>query len=180
VARGAAQVEIAVRPQFPGSWGLALIFLLLAAPAWGYDANGVALGASEAEVRKAFPGAHCRPLEWQSVAAQRRCDDAQAVVDGARARVTFYLKADRVQAFDVRFDERDLQRVSDALKRRYGAPLAETRDTYERRDGAARTVTRIRWEKGEERAVLTSQEKRKRVDLNVWRGKFDEEIYRVR
>jgi hypothetical protein len=153
---------------------------VLAAPARAYDANGVAIGATEAELRKAFPGAHCRPLEWASMAAERRCDDAQVVVAGARARITFYLKADRVQAFDVRFDERDLQRVTDALKKRYGAPLAETRDTYERRDGQARTVTKIRWEKGEERAVLTSQEKRKRVDLNVWRGRFDEEIYRIR
>jgi hypothetical protein len=102
------------------------------------------------------------------------------VVAGARARITFYLKGDRVQAFDVRFEERDLKRVTEELKKRYGAPLAESRDTFTRREGEARTVTRIRWEKGEERAVLTAQEKRKRVDLNVWRGSFDEEIYRVR
>jgi hypothetical protein len=164
-----------------GNWGLTPIFLaLFAAPALAYDANGVTLGATEADVRKAFPSAHCRALEWQSQAAERRCDDAQVVVAGARARITFYLKADRVQAFDVRFEERDLKRVAEALKKSYGAPFAETRDTYERRDGQPRTVTRIRWEKGEERAVLTSQEKRRRVDLNVWRGRFDEEIYRVR
>jgi len=28
--------------------------------------------------------------------------------------------------------------------------------------------------------VLTSQLRRKRVDLSVWQGNFDEEIYRVR
>jgi hypothetical protein len=159
---------------------LLVALALLAAPAWGYDANGVRLGATEAEVRKSFPAAHCRPLDWKSQAAERRCDDAQVVIAGARARVTFYLKADRVQAFDVRFDERDLKQVTEALRKRYGAPLAETRDTIERRGGETRSVTRIRWEKGEERAVLTSQEKRKRVDLNVWRGNFDEEIYRIR
>jgi hypothetical protein len=66
------------------------------------------------------------------------------------------------------------------LKARYGTPLAETRERIERRSGEARVITKVRWEKGDERAVLTSQEKRKRVDLNVWRGKFDEEIYRIR
>jgi len=154
--------------------------LLLAFSAWGYDANGVVLGATEDRVRKAFPSAYCHALEWKSAAADRRCDDAQAVIAGARARVTFYLKADRVQAFDVRFEERDLKRVTEELKKRYGAPVAETREAFERRGGETRTVTKLRWEKGEERAVLTSQEKRKRVDLNVWRGRFDEELYRIR
>jgi hypothetical protein len=154
--------------------------LLLAAPAWGFDANGVQLGAKEADVRKVFPSAHCRPLEWKSTAAERRCDDAQVVLAGARARITFYLKADSVQAFDARFEERDLKRVEEALRKSYGDPFAESRDKLERRNGEVRTITKIRWEKGDQRAVLTSQEKRKRVDLNVWRGKFDEEIYRIR
>lgn len=179
--RGRAAGAAARLPaRLPAPLMLLLAGLLAAAPVRAYDANGVVLGATEAEVHKAFPSAYCRPLEWQSVAAERRCDDAQAVVAGARARITFYLKADRVQAFDVRFEERDLKRVTEALKQRYGAPLAESRDTFERRDGEARTVTKIRWEKGEERAVLTSQDKRKRVDLNVWRGNFDQEVYRVR
>jgi hypothetical protein len=159
----------------------ALILLLVALPAWGYDANGVALGAPEADVRKAFPSARCRALEWQSQAAERRCDDAKIVFGGAQARITFYLKADRVQAFDVRLDERDLERVTGFLKARYGKPSAETRDRIERRGGGeAREITKIRWEKGAEQAVLSSQLKRKRVDLNVWLGKFDEEIYRIR
>jgi hypothetical protein len=176
-------LKIGVRPQFPGNWGLTPIFgvlLLSSLPAWGFDANGVVLGASEADVHKVFPSAHCKPLEWKSAAAERRCDDAQIVLAGAPARITLYLKSDRVQAFDVRFDERDLARVVEALKARYGTPLAETRERIERRSGEARVITKVRWEKGDERAVLTSQEKRKRVDLNVWRGKFDEEIYRIR
>jgi hypothetical protein len=180
VERGAAKV--AARRGLPAIRRLApfLLAVLSLPAAAGYDANGVALGATEAEVRKGFPSAHCRALEWKSAAAERRCDDAQVVIAGARARITFYLKGDRVQAFDVRFEERDLKRVTEALKKRYGAPLAESRDTFARREGEARTITKVRWEKGEERAVLTAQEKRKRVDLNVWRGSFDEEIYRVR
>jgi hypothetical protein len=158
----------------------ALILLLAALPAWGYDANGVALGAPEAEVRKTFPSARCRALEWQSRAAERRCDDARIVFGGAEARITVYLKADRVQAFDVRFDERDLERVTGFLKSRYGKPLAETREKIERRGGEAREMYKIRWEKGAERAVLTSQLKATRVDLSVWLGNFDEEIYRIR
>jgi len=93
--------------------------------AWGFDANGISLGVDEEQVHKAFPSAHCRALEWKSRAAERRCDDAKIVFGGAPARITIYLKADRVQAFDVRFDEHDLQRVAAFLKQRYGKPLAE-------------------------------------------------------
>jgi hypothetical protein len=177
------RAAIGVRPRLPAGRGLAPILglaLLLSAPARAFDANGVLLGAPEAEVHKVFPSAHCKPLEWKSLAAERRCDDAQIVLAGAPARITLYLKSDRVQAFDVRFDERDLARVIEGLKARYGAPLAETRERIERRGGEARVITKVRWEKGEDRAVITSQEKKKRVDLNVWRGKFDEEIYRIR
>ena len=157
-----------------------LILLFAALPAWGYDANGVTLGAPEAEVRKALPSARCRALEWNSQAAERRCDDAKVVFGGAPARITLYLKGDRVQAFDVRLDERDLERVAAFLKQRYGKPLAETREKIERREGDVREIYKVRWEKGQERAVLTAQAKRRRVDLSVWQGNFDEEIYRVR
>ena len=157
-----------------------LILLFAALPAWGYDANGVSLGADEAAVRKAFPAARCRELEWKSRAAERRCDDAKVVFGGAPARITLYLKGDRVQAFDVRLDERDLERVAAFLKQRYGKPLAETREKIERREGDVREIYKVRWEKGQERAVLTAQAKRRRVDLNVWLGKFDEQIYRIR
>ncbi len=153
----------------------ALILLLAALPAWGYDANGVALGAPEVEVRKAFPSANCRPLEWKSPAAERRCDDARIVFGGAQARITVYLLADRVQAFDIRFDARDLARVTAYLKSRYGKPFAESKETIEQRE-----LYKVRWERGAERALLVSQTRRKRVDLNVWLGKFDEEIYRIK
>ncbi len=159
---------------------IALILLLAALPAWSFDANGVALGAPEVDVRRAFPSARCRALEWKSQAAERRCDDARIVFGGAQARITFYLKADRVQAFDLRFDERNLERVTGFLKSRYGKPLAETRETIERRGGETRGIYKILWEKGAERAVLTSQLKAKRVDLSVWLGNFDQEIYRIR
>jgi len=144
-----------------------LILLFAALPAWGYDANGVSLGADEAAVRKAFPAARCRELEWKSRAAERRCDDAKVVFGGAPARITLYLKGDRVQAFDVRLDERDLERVAAFLKQRYGKPLAETREKIERREGDVREIYKVRWEKGQERAVLTAQAKRRRVDLSV-------------
>jgi len=157
-----------------------LILLFAALPAWGFDANGVLIGADEAAVHKAFPSARCRELEWKSKAAERRCDDAKVVFGGASARITLYLKSDRVQAFDVRFDERDLERVVAFLKRRYGAPMSETRDKIERGSGEAREIYKVRWEKAQQRAVLSSQLKRKRVDLNVWLGKFDEQIYRIR
>jgi hypothetical protein len=38
----------------------------------------------------------------------------------------------------------------------------------------------VEWKKGEERAVLTSQGQKSRASLTVWRGDFEEEIYRVR
>lgn len=160
-------------------WGLFLC-LLLASPAWAFDANGVTLGADEAAVHKAFPSAHCRELEWKSKAAERRCDDGKIAFGGAPARITLYLKSDRVQAFDVRFEERDLERVVAFLKQRYGKPMSETRDRIERGSGEVREIYKVRWEKAQQRAVLTSQLKRKRADLSVWQGNFDEEIYRVR
>lgn len=161
-----------------GKWGLSLFFLA-ALPAWGFDANGVGLGASEAEVRKHYPAARCRALEWTSTAAERRCDDAQVDFGGAPSRVTFFLKADAVQAFDVRFEAQHLERVVAHLKQRYGAPASEAREKVTRRR-ETRELYKLRWEKGADRAVLTSQLKRRRVDLNVWRGNFDTEIYRIR
>ena len=44
----------------------------------------------------------------------------------------------------------------------------------------AREVYKLRWKQGGDSAVLTSQHGRRRVDLNVWRGTFDTEIYRFR
>jgi hypothetical protein len=157
----------------------ALILLLAAAPAWGFDANGVTLGASEAAVLERFPAARCKPMEWKTDAADRRCDDAPVRFGGADARMTFFLKKDSVQAFDVRLEEKDLRGVAEYLRQRYGRPEAEGNETFQRR-GDARSVYKLRWVKGQDRAVLSSMAGRRRVDLNVWRGNFDTEIYRIK
>ena len=57
-----------------------------------YDANDLTLGASEAQIKKNFPNAYCRELEWPSRAAERRCDDSRISFAGVDASVTFYLK----------------------------------------------------------------------------------------
>jgi hypothetical protein len=94
-------------------------------------------------------------------------------------RITFFLKADAVQAFDVRFDDKDLRLVVEYLRERYGKPDSEGQEVVRRR-GDARAVYKVRWAKGADRAVLSSIAGRRRVDLNVWRGDFDTEIYRFR
>ena len=147
---------------------------LAAGPA--YDANGVPLGAAEHDIKKRFPSAFCKPLEWTSGAADRRCDDGKIVLGGVQARITFYLKKDVVQAFDVRFDAKDTEPLTAYLKKHYGKPFAETRETIEGR-GA---IYKVRWESGQDQAVLVSQLDKRRASLSVSRGKFDEEIYRVR
>ena len=86
-------------------FGLILLYSVCVQAA--YDANEVVLGASEKVVLKQFPAAHCAPLQWKSKAAERRCDDSKIVLGGVPGRITFYLKRDRVEAFDVRFDTKD-------------------------------------------------------------------------
>ena len=141
-----------------------------------FDMNGVKLGASEREVKKLFPLAYCKPLEWQSTAADRRCDDAKAVVGGVEGRITFYLRNDAVQAFDLRFDSKDLERLLPGLRSRYGKPASETRD--EGKGGSQ--IYKALWENGKDRAVLFSQADKKRSQLTVTRGNFEEELYRVK
>src|SRR4051794_31120368 len=102
---------------------LPLCLLLAATPALAFDLNGVGLGARELDIRKAFPSAHCKPLEWKTDAADRRCDDARAAFVGIPTRLTFYLRADAVQGFDLRFESKDLERVKTLLKSRWGAPM---------------------------------------------------------
>jgi len=85
-----------------------------------------------------------------------------------------------VQAFDVRFDTKDTDRVAAFVKSRYGAPVSETRDNIEIAGKAARQIYKVLWEKGDERAVLVAQPDKRRGTLSVSRGNFDEEIYRVR
>ncbi|MGH8668229.1 MAG: hypothetical protein ACREUN_02035 [Burkholderiales bacterium] len=155
--------------------------ILVSTPAVAaYDANGVALGASEQAVIKQYPSAHCKPLEWTSAAADRRCDDARVSFGGVEARITFYLKGGAVQAFDVRFDSRHAETVVAFLKSRYGAPAAETRDKIAAAGKAQREIYKVRWEQGRDHAVLTAQLDRRRASLSVSRGDFEEQIYRVR
>ncbi|MGH8746211.1 MAG: hypothetical protein ACREUK_06950 [Burkholderiales bacterium] len=158
---------------------LALLFGAARA-ALAYDANGVALGAAEREVKETFPGAHCQPLEWKSAAADRRCDDARISVAGVRARITFYLKSDAVQAFDVRFSPDDRERVVRFLKSRYGDPASERTETFSRGDKPQRQVYKVRWQSGRDTALLSAQLDRRRAQLEVWRGNFMDDIYKVK
>jgi hypothetical protein len=157
-----------------------LLLLCAAMPALAFDLNGVGLGASEQDVKKKFPGAHCKPLEWKADAADRRCDDVRAAFVGIPSRVTFYLRGDKVQGFDLRCDIKDLERVKAQLKSRWGAPLAETVETISRKEGEDRKVLKMRWEKGADHATLVSQLDKKRVGVEVARGAFFDDIYKVK
>jgi hypothetical protein len=158
-----------------------LIALLPPLPALAsFEANGVALGEPEAEVRKSYPNAHCQPLEWESLAADRRCDDSRAELGGVRVRITFYLKKDAVEAFEARFDTRDLERFLEVLRASYGKPAAEGRHKLEREGKAPRELFRAQWKRGPARAALRSEAGNRRSTLFVSRGNFEEEIYRVR
>ena len=162
---------------------IALLLILLfgaSSAALAYDANGVRLGASESAVTDAFPSAHCQPLEWKSTAADRRCDDARIEFAGVRARVTFYLKHDAVQAFSIRFNPNDRERVVRYLKARYGEPKSERTDTFRREGKPDRQVYKVRWESGRDKALLSVQLSRRRAQLEVSRGNFEQEIYRVK
>jgi hypothetical protein len=161
--------------------GVAAVLVFFPALAGGaYDANGVALGASERDVRRAFPSAYCKPLEWESRAAERRCDDARVSFGGVEGRITFYLRKDAVQAFDLRFDTKDVKKLVEVLRKSYGAPAAETKDAFERRGKDGQEIYRARWEQGRDRAVLVAPMETRRAQLSVSRGNFEEEIYRVR
>jgi hypothetical protein len=157
-----------------------LLLFLAVLPAAAYDINGVGLGGRELDAKRAFPSAHCKPLEWKSDAADRRCDDAQVSVGGIQARVTVFMRADVIQALDVRFDIKDLERVKELLRARWGAPLAENTETVSVRNKEDRKVYKARWEKGADRAILTAQLEKKRATLEISRGGFADEIYRVR
>jgi hypothetical protein len=158
--------------------GLAVLLFVAAGAHAAFDANGIALGAAEAEVKRKFPSANCKKLEWESRAADRRCDDSRINFGGAEARITFYLRRDKVEAFDVRFDSRELDRVVAYLKERYGAPVTEQRDTLG--DKKPRQVYKALWEGKGERAALVAQLDKRRISLLVSRGTFEEEIYKVR
>ena len=161
---------------------LVLIFLLVSFPALAYDVNGVAIGGKEIDVKKAFPSVHCKELEWRTDAADRRCDDALIQLGGVESKVTFYLKAGIIRAFDLRFDIKDLDKVKAVLKSRWGAPLAEATETIgARKKGEKdRHVFKMRWEKGEDHAILSAQLEKKRAGVEAARGKFFDDVYRVK
>jgi len=151
---------------------LPLLFLLVAGAARAaLDAEGVAIGSSEEDVKKHFPSAFCKPLEWPSRAADRRCDDGRGRFAGAAVRITFYLRKDAVEAFDVRFSRRDGERLAEVLGKRYGTPAREQRD--------AKGI-RLEWQEKPVRAVFTLDASKARGQLLVARGDFEAEIYKVR
>jgi hypothetical protein len=159
-----------------------LLVALLGFPLYAaaYEIKGVGLGSHEADVKKAFPSVHCKPLEWKSDAADRRCDDAQVSVDGVVTRFTAYLKDDVIRGFDLRCELQDLEKLKKALQARWGAPLAEATETFAKKDKPDRKVFKMRWEKGTDLAILTAQMEKKRVAVEVSRGNFPAEIYRIR
>ena len=119
-----------------------LVLAFLALPAFAYDVNGVAIGSREIDAKKAFPSVHCKELEWRTDAADRRCDDALVSLGGIEARVTFYLKAGVIRAFDLRFDMKDLEKGKAVLKSRWGAPLTEVTETIGARKKGDRSEER--------------------------------------
>ena len=94
--------------------------------------------------------------------------------------MTAYLKGDAIQGFDLRMDIKDLERVKMVLQGRWGAPLAQATDTISQKDKKDRQVFKMRWEKGADVAILSAQLEKKRVIVEVARGSFLTEIYRIR
>ena len=162
------------RPMIRALW---LALCLAPAAALAFDLNGVALGAGEADARRVMPSAYCKPLEWKSRAADTRCDDARIVFAGVPSRATAYLKGGVIEAFDLRFDVERREHVMSQLKSQWGMPASEGTESVGRRE---QPVFKARWKKGGEQALLSVPEDRKRATLRIWRGDFDEEIYRVR
>lgn len=162
-----------------------LVLCILTVPAQAqaprvYSANGVPLGGAEADVKKRFPAAHCKALEWKTDAADRRCDDAKAIIGAVETKITFYLKANAIQAFDVRLDTKDLDKFVAELKGVFGPPKSETKDVLARSGKEDKEVYKVLWESGKDRAVLTALKEKKRVQLEVSRGNFADEVYRVK
>ena len=144
--------------------------LLVALPALAaFDLNEIKLGSSERELRKRFPQANCRPLEWQSRAADRRCDDSRVKLGGMEASVTFYLRKDAVEGFDIRFDKRNVEPMKKFLSERHGIPSVTDQGDV-----------KAEWKAKGERARMTAEQGRARASLLVWRGAFEEELYKIR
>ncbi len=159
---------------------LALLLAWLVPAQAALDIKDIAIGAKEQDVKRQLPSVNCKPLQWESKAADRRCDDSRVVFGGVEVQVTFYLKKDVVEAFDVRFNTRELDRFVSFLKSRYGKPETETRETIAGKGDKPREVYKALWQNGKQRAVLTAQLEKRRATMLVSRGDFEEEIYRVR
>jgi hypothetical protein len=161
-----------------------ILALAASAAAAAYDANDVTLGATERHIKQRFPNAHCRALEWPSRAAERRCDDSRIRFGGVDASITFYLKRDSVEAFDVRFERREIGPVLKYLETRYGERLEARASTAPpaKAESAAKgeAPVTVEWQSKDERARLRSEPGRRRASLFVWRGAFEEEIYKIR
>jgi hypothetical protein len=136
-----------------------------------FDANGVRLGDAERLVKQRFPSAHCQPLQWESRAADRRCDDSRSIIAGHEARITVYLKKDAVEALDIRFESGEAPGFAKLVTERFGGPPVKKDNE--------KTHT-LAWRKNSERALLTTMDGQRRATLLVWRGSFYEEIYKVR
>jgi hypothetical protein len=150
---------------------IAFLLLASASAAAAFDVNEVVLGASEQDIRAKFKEANCRELEWSSRAADRRCDDSRVKVAGIDASVTFYLRKGAVEGFDVRFERSQFERMSKFLAERYGKPSAEK---------SSALGSTVEWKAKGERARLSAEQGRRRASLLVWRGAFEDEIYKVR
>jgi len=101
---------------------------------------------------------------------ERRCDDSKVVFGGAEVRITFYLKKDAVQAFDVRFEPKDTDRIAAFAKSRYGAPLAETRDNIETPGKPPARSTSCGGKRATSAPVLVAQPDKRRGTLSVSRA----------
>ena len=148
---------------------LALSYTVMAAAA--FDVNEVVLGANESDIKAKFKEANCRELEWPSRAADRRCDDSRVKIAGMDASVTFYLRQGALEGVDVRFDKGQFERMSKFLVERYGKPAVQK---------SSALGSTVEWKAKGERARLSAEQGRRRASLLVWRGAFEDEIYKVR
>ena len=78
------------------------------------------------------------------------------------------------------FQVDDLERVTAVLKKRYGAPLSETKEAIQREGKPGAEIYKALWETGKDRAVLVVPLEKKRGQLTVSRGDWEDEIYKVR
>jgi hypothetical protein len=95
-------------------------------------------------------------------------------------RVTFFLRDDVVQGYDLRFAASERPRVAEVLKSRWGPPAAEAKALIQRKGKPDQEVYKVTWAKDRDQAVLLWRPGRKQCWLTVSRGDFAEEVYRMR